>query len=243
MSNFVHPYTITALLVLIFSVVLYETTLERNVLKSEIAIIAQNNRALLSDIETYKTTAQEEGQQRLALLGDIAELESVNRALAEQARREGDRVQALTIINQELRGQLGETEVIVEPQDSLTWSEEFTQFNLAWQDTSKWHRLSGYFIVELKNDSLASARHFLTENTHRLPLLTGYRQTDEGWFIFARSQNPYVEIVGLEGFIPRPQPKPTRPRYVIGPTLGVGAGNQGFTPFIGVGVTYNLIQF
>lgn len=61
-------------------------------------------------------------------------------------------------------------------------------------------------------------------------------------FVEATSYNPYNSVEKLRSYQVTPLP---RKKFVIGPTVSYGFGTASFTPqfFIGVGGTFNLIQF
>lgn len=53
------------------------------------------------------------------------------------------------------------------------------------------------------------------------------------------SANPNTRIEGLSLLELRPKPK----RFGIGPQAGIGYNGKGFAPYLGVGVSYNLVNF
>lgn len=53
------------------------------------------------------------------------------------------------------------------------------------------------------------------------------------------SSNPNTRIEGLSLLELRPNPK----RFVVGPQAGYGFNGKNFTPYLGVGITYKLLEF
>ena len=68
--------------------------------------------------------------------------------------------------------------------------------------------------------------------------------------VITKSDNPYVNITGMQSVMIDPRQSKTLKKYFkqkrwgIGPQIGIGVDkNLKFTPYIGVGVSYNIFVF
>ncbi len=70
---------------------------------------------------------------------------------------------------------------------------------------------------------------------------SSYRAVVSGWHPSLDTLDIFQKTTIIEKTIP--VPVKTAPRWSLGVTAGYGAGKDGLTPFVGVGVTYNLLSF
>jgi hypothetical protein len=70
---------------------------------------------------------------------------------------------------------------------------------------------------------------------------SSYRAVVSGWHPSLDTLDIFQKTTIIEKEIP--VPVKTAPRWSLGVTAGYGAGKDGLTPFVGVGVTYNLLSF
>lgn len=70
---------------------------------------------------------------------------------------------------------------------------------------------------------------------------SSYRAVVSGWHPSLDTLDIFQKTTIIEKEIP--VPVKTSPRWSLGVTAGYGAGKDGLTPFVGVGVTYNLLSF
>lgn len=70
---------------------------------------------------------------------------------------------------------------------------------------------------------------------------SSYRAVVSGWHPSLDTLDIFQKTTIIEKTIP--VPVKTSPRWSLGVTAGYGAGKDGLTPFVGVGVTYNLLSF
>jgi len=70
---------------------------------------------------------------------------------------------------------------------------------------------------------------------------SSYRAVVSGWHPSLDTLDIYQKTTIIEKQIP--VPVKVKPRWTVGITAGYGAGKDGLTPYVGVGVTYGLISF
>ena len=70
---------------------------------------------------------------------------------------------------------------------------------------------------------------------------SSYRAVVSGWHPSLDTLDIFQKTTIIEK--ETPVPVKTSPRWSLGVTAGYGAGKDGLTPFVGVGVTYNLLSF
>ena len=69
-------------------------------------------------------------------------------------------------------------------------------------------------------------------------------EVDDGIQLTVSSSNPYLNIMDIQGSVIKvPKSVIVPKRFGIGLQLGAGVGLNGFTPYFGVGISYNLITF
>jgi len=70
---------------------------------------------------------------------------------------------------------------------------------------------------------------------------SSYRAVVSGWHPSLDTLDIYQTTTIIEKQIP--VPVKVKPRWTVGITAGYGAGKDGLTPYVGVGVTYGLLSF
>ena len=71
-------------------------------------------------------------------------------------------------------------------------------------------------------------------------LITGINKKTKAPTASLMTDNPYIKTINIRSY-KTDTPKPRR--YGIGAVVGWGVTNEGFSPFVGVGLSYNLLTF
>ena len=99
----------------------------------------------------------------------------------------------------------------------------------------------------LNNNSIGPDSTFIRKNSMELTITYGMREVKDQYEVFAISPSKFVTIKDLDGayIIKKQICPPTKIKHWgIGPQIGFGLTTDlKFKPYIGVGISYNLIRF
>lgn len=211
--------------------------------KQKVQMERNNIEALGDSVRYYENKAGQLTAEKMALQTSEKRLEKLNTELKQELEKEEDNVEYLTKINAELKADTTQA-------DSTNTTElESGEWKFDWnlsRQGDQWKRvLEGY--TEFKIDSTGipyNPNTQITKDLLNLSIITGIRDDDGKKQIFVRSTYPNLNITNIQGAIleqPRLERKPSR--FGIGPSLGGGYTLDGFQPFVGITLNYNLIRF
>jgi len=204
----------------------------RNI-KEQQNIIAEKN----SKIEYYKNDLGTETAKRVAVEASKKKLkESYDEEIKELKRRHSIKLSSLESAILASTATVVTDTVEVHYTDTVLVNEELPTFTFS--KTDVYHSISGSFYNGRINyefsafDSLSFVFHY--NRTGFLGM--GPREL----VVEGSSSNPYTKIDGIKGIkvgVERRRP------FGIGITAGYGITDSGIGPFIGVGLTYNIVRF
>lgn len=212
--------------------------------KAEVQKQKNNIEALNDSVRYYRNEAGELTARKRALETDKEQLKTLNEDLHEELKKEQDRVEYLSEINAELKTDSTRADTT----NTVQVGNEHWRFDWNLTRTGQdWRRvLTGY--TEFNIDSTGTPYNPNTEilkDLIRLKFITGIKKSNGYKEIFLRSTYPNLEIKDIEGAIIRDefreQSNPSR--FGIGLSVGSGYTPDGFQPFVGATLNYNLIQF
>jgi hypothetical protein len=216
-------------------------------LKQTNKVNENNIKALTENIRTYENRAGQWGVERRALVGEAEQVSKLNEELSEAIRAERGRVQTLTTLVATLRnttsGNITVTDTIYPSVNGDV------NVPLQWKDDWTIITATNRFRINVSNMGQVSVSGYTVDSLYysmNIPMNVGIRRENKNdWIIFANSPNPNLNIEQIQGFIvPNStftQPKPKR--IGIGFQLGYGASKDGLSPYMGVGISYNLFNF
>ena len=125
------------------------------------------------------------------------------------------------------------TVVIVEPCDSVGLSYPVIKIPFTFKEVNEYYTLSGGFsevgIMDIDLNVPIS-----------LSVWTGIEKGSKDYKAVVTTTNPHVKITELESVkFDLPKPK----KFGIGIQTGYGIGKNGIGPYIGIGISYNIIRF
>jgi hypothetical protein len=207
-------------------------------------INAQNQAALTDTIIRIEKNRNNESEAvRTAFVTNMENLKSLNKKLYDESRKEIGELKAI------ISGQ------ITASQQPLTISNALERYNdgkygLKFSNsTTKWD-IAGVSKFRLDNNVLYPDSTNISVNSLRINLVMGFKEHDDKYEIFARSDDPSIVVSKMDGaiFISKknditcPPVKPQK-KLGLGLHLGYGFSTQGIGPIMGVGLSYNLISF
>ena len=178
--------------------------------------------ALTDSVHYYKDKFGQEVAAKTILIGDMETLRLANDSLADkiQAMLGKEKPQQVIYIN---------NDIIHEKHDTCwVWPELVNNFDFS----DKWRELSGNVSLQ---DSILGL-HIQKDIVH-----AGLAIAIKDGKAYVSSDNPYLHVSDIQGVtIPTPKQK----RWHIGPSIGVGIGEDlKIHPNVSVGVTYSIFSW
>jgi hypothetical protein len=211
-------------------------------------VIYKNNLLAMEDsISVFKNRNQELVFSRRALIGDLETISKTNRELREELQKYADRVlslQSFIILLESRKPTIVYVDSIISPiQDEYT---------IPWSWVDEYSRITGTSKFRLNDEFSVVGYNVALNYSFSIPMVTGITKTsDDEWRIFVSSQNPNITISDLIGFsVPSSnfasnaskQYRHSKP-WGIGFQFGYGATRDGLSPYMGIGLSYNILTF
>lgn len=227
-----------------------------NKIKTNLNTLEQNEKALSDSLRTSHNKVGDLESSINVLITDKKKLLKFNNRLAKQLKKEKGKVHQLNEIIANYKPELVEVPVEVIKYDtigvnkvyglSFEYDTVYDKFNYNKLDVETKFSIDTNFTV---NPIKATIKN----NEIGFNLVTGLRDKDDNIEIFARSDHPNLNIVDMEGAIIDPKKHPVIKSFTKPKRFGIGAfGGLGFGGnanhvvggvFVGVGITYDFIQF
>lgn len=194
-------------------------------------------------LEVYKNKLKEEYAAKNVYVQTIEQLKQNNSELYNEIKNLHDNPVVVTKTNIVVK-----TDTIYMASDSIVSSND-TLRELHWSSREP----NGYYAISGQTNVRTDFSSFDTKiNSFNVPIVLSMDIIEKGnqlQFI-GRSDNPYVYITNVNGVIVDPtksdvikscfKPK----RWSVGPQVGIGVSSDlKFSPYIGVGVTYGILQW
>lgn len=228
---------------------------------NQLSISEQNRSALRDSVKKVETKKEEIEFTKNILVSKKNKLEELNEDLNDELEETKGKVRQLNKVVAEVSNKSskdGEKDTIVteneiEELDSNTYS-------LNWKVDTAYNEDSGLLIkgnsrfeADIYDDALKikPLKTRITDYKLRMDLVSGLREKSDGKVeMFVRSSHPGFEAKEIHSSIIDPQKHPalkkftTQDKWGVGPQVGIGVGsNLNFTPYIGIGLQYNVITF
>lgn len=225
---------------------------EKAALELQQKITEQNNRALTDSIRYVKDKAGDVEAIKSTFVTKLKDLEQVNKDLYAESKKEIGDLKAL------IKGSIdaGSGDVVISNDlkkypDGQTYGLLFDKTRI---DSGMVWSIKGESRFKLENNTIFPGQTEIFSNDMKLKVVLGFKENKDNYEVFARSANPNVKFDELSGvmLIPKkPDPLLTPPtkdkKFGIGIQVGYGIGflNKQLyaTPYVGIGLSYNLIKF
>ena len=205
--------------------------------KSEKVIVLNDS------IHKYKNKLDEEYVAKNTYIQTIDELKKNNSELYDEVKSLRDNPIVVTKIKHEIR-----IDTVFAESDTIVDIPDTYRKNLIWHADNDYYTMRGYTWVECDFSKFGTV---LTDV--RIPAnmtVDVIEQKDGTMKIIGKTDNPYVNICNIDGVVINPTKSKAissqfrQKRFSIGPHIGIGVNpDLKFTPYIGIGVSYGIINF
>lgn len=225
----------------------------KNELKKQSEIADQNYRALNDSLTHVKNKAGELEATKSAFISKLEELKKINKDLYDEAKKENGELRSL------IKGALSIKSNDIVISNSLKSYPDNKTFGLLFEkyknDSGMTWSIKGESRFKLENNTIFPGETEIFNNETKVKLVLGFTTEKNGDYkVFARSGSPYVKFDDLDGVLIIPKkpdpilsPDKKKTRFSLGFNVGYGIttfNRQVYLgPYIGLGVTYNLINF
>lgn len=220
--------------------------------KRQEAINAQNQRALQDSLRYVKNKAGEIEAIKSSFVSKLEDLEKLNKDLYLESKKEIGNLKAL------IKGSIGINTGNVVMSNELKHYPDGVTHGLLFEKTKidsglVWS-IKGESKFKLENNTIFPGQTEIFNNQIKLKLVLGFKENKDNYEVFARSASPYVTFDDLSGVMLIPKkadplltPPVKNKKFGLGIHVGYGVGffnkQVMLTPYVGVGLQYNLIKF
>ena len=210
-------------------------------------ITSSNIITLTDTLKTTKNKIGEEVKSKQILLMDITQLKTTNSGLTNDINNLSakDKKNLIDIAKLNITiNLLKDSVLILTSGDEVVIDDTTKMFPYTFAKTDKFRDVQG--IIKVTTDKKPqSVVGLITTDKVFADIVIGKKETTNGIEIFATSSNPAVSITNIQGSIidltAYNKYQKVKP-FGIGLQVGYGIGGNGFTPYIGVGISYNIIK-
>lgn len=225
---------------------------EKAALEIQQKVTEQNNRALTDSIKHVKDKAGDIEAVKSSFVSKLSDLGQLNKDLYAESKKEIGELKAL------IKGNIDASSGDVVMSNELKKYPDDKTFGLLFEktkvDSGMTWTINGESKFKLENNTIFPGQTEIFNNSMKLKIVLGFKENEKDYEVFARSSNPNVKFDELSGvlFIPKkPDPILSPPakdkKFGLGIHLGYGVGFLNkqlmLTPYVGVGVSYNIIKF
>lgn len=213
------------------------------------AISEQNQRALTDSLHHEKNKNGDVEAIKSSFVSTIADLKKTNSDLYAESKKEIGNLIALVKGNASVNtGGVTISNSLVKYPDGQTFG---LAFDKTQTDSGLVSTIKGESKFKMENNTIFPGSTDIIENKMKIKMVLGFTEDDKNYRVFARSVSPKVEFDDLSGVLliqKKPglecPPAPKKKRFGVGAQIGIGLGpNLQPSPFVGIGVSYNLISF
>jgi hypothetical protein len=199
-------------------------------------IIQANQRALTAKIEKRVEGKDTVYSKEIFQVEKIKDLKKLDDELYKELKTLDGKIQTFNLLLAEIDNKIGNLPTKHSISDST--------ITLNWSDYTNFRSLKGQNIIEYEiksnNFFIKDVRTDILEDKYRLELLSGTRKRNGKIEYYVEPKDPNMKIVDIRGGT---LVKPIK-KFGIGLQLGVGINPQlNYSPFVGIGLNYNLIRF
>lgn len=214
-------------------------------------INAQNIRALNDSIRYVKNKAGDIEAIKSSFVAKLSDLEKLNKDLYAESKKEMGNLKAL--IKGGFTGGVGNVVISNELKrypDGITYGLTFKDTKI---DSGMVWKIDGESKFKWENNTIYPSTTIINSNTMKLKMVLGFKENKDNYEVFARSASPNVTVDELSGVLLIPKkpdlltPVAKKKKFGLGVQVGYGIGFMDkqlrLSPYVGVGLSYNLINF
>lgn len=192
----------------------------------------------------YKNKLKEEYLSKQIYVQNASDLKKQNTDLANELKKLKDNPIVITKTSMQVK-----IDTIFAKSDTIIKRDSI--YNLAWHATepNDYYHISGETNVHNDFSKFNTKINTVQLNT-QLTLNVIDDKKNKSLRIIGKTDNPYINITNMDGVVFDPTKSDILKKYYkpkkwsIGPQVGVGlTGDLKFRPYIGVGISYGIIQF
>jgi hypothetical protein len=208
----------------------------------------ENVKVLSDSVTTYRNKNNELGFEKRALVTEVSDLKIFNDSLYQELKKEKENVKVITITEVEIKRDTLKVPVYITqiPTDSLSDRRFKLEFDSEVNGDSLYSRVKGYTKFAW-NDTLKTpydAYTMISDNTIKLKIISGIKNTKNGYSMFYRSPYGGFSVIDIDGaVIDKIRSDKRSKRFGVGLSSGMQFNGRNFLPYIGIGVNYNIIRF
>lgn len=224
----------------------------REEMKRQQLINEQNNRALTDSVHYLKNREGDIEAIKSSFVSKLEDLEKLNADLYKEVKSEFGKVNSLIkgIVTID-PGTVSMSNDLINYPDGITHGLKFEHMRI---DSGLTWSIKGESQFKFQNNTIFPGITTISENQMKLNLVMGFKTMDNGDYqVFARSGSPFVTFGELDGVLIIPKhndellcPPLKNKKFGLGFQIGYGIGFNDkilLSPYIGVGLSYNLINF
>lgn len=206
-----------------------------------------NIEALQDSVREYRTENGKIGSERRAFQTTAEQLKQLSDSLSQALEEERGNVKVITQTEFVTVRDTVYLESTVSMLDPSTYKLSFN-LNESYGG-SNFRDLEGYtsFKWDTTSTQPYDGETVITKDQIGMDLITGVREEEGNYSIFIRTNYPNVQFGNIEGALIdlEQYTESDKSRWGVGISSGYGysLGNSTFSPYIGIGVNYNLIEF
>lgn len=193
-------------------------------------------------LSTYKNKLKEEYALNVSYVQTIDQLKHENNELALEYQKLKDN--PIVITKEKIKFQVDTLYMV---SDNIEKSDSVNTLNWHYFEPNDYYALSGSTLVNTDFSSFKTRINNLSINTE---LTIDIIEKDSKLNIIGKTTNPYITITNLNGVVIDPTQSKLlkkfykQKKWSLGPMVGYGVNADGkFNPYIGIGLSYGLIQF
>lgn len=255
---------ILTIIILVFFIFFIFKGVEKNSTKNELTRLKQNIAYYQDSLRTATLKTGELVYERDILAATSKDLKDLSANLYNEVKKQNGQVISLTQINVSLKNEIIELRAGLDTniylrawpngEQSIAWA-----YDSVYSPGNERHLASETWFKFLSDTTLIdynSIKIKITKDINKFSLITGLEEDKETNLlkIFVRSDYPGFTVSKIDGVIIDPQKSdliksyfPTK-KFGIGFQVGygLGANNNGIIrlgPYLGIGISYNLIRF
>lgn len=221
-------------------------SLEKEVALQEM-IFEQNVRALNDSMRHVKNKAGEIEATRSAFIASVEDLKKLNSDLYAELKKEIGNVKSIVKAGVVYDNPVTASNQLID-YGNMNYGLSFEK--LVDTDTLFSH-IKGVSKFSVVNNVITPGQTEITMNKSKFNIVLGFKESDDNYEVFARSNNPSVEFMSLDGSLILPKNKKgdllnptTKPkRFGLGPGIGMGYGKNGLSPYVGLNLSYHVISW
>lgn len=190
----------------------------------------------------YKNKLKEVYKEKEIYVQDLNDIKKENSLLANEINKLKNN--PVVVTKTELKVKL---DTVYMNNEEITVNLKDSVYNLKWFQNNQYYNINGLTAVKSDFSSFSTQVNNLELTTN---LMIDVIEDNKKLQIIGKTDNPYINIINMDGVILDPSKSKLLKKYYkqkkwnLGPYIGAGlTKDMKFSPSIGIGVSYGIIQF